>query len=110
MSTTTIRLPEDLKARIKKLAAAQGASVHGFMVDALSRAADQQERRLAFEAEAERRWKKLLKTGAYLATDDLHAYAGALARGEPLSPPKPGRMTADELAALRASARSLGDA
>ena len=65
MSTTTIRLPEELKARIDKLAAARGGTAHGFMVEALAQAADQSERQQAFEAEAQRRWKKMQRTGEY---------------------------------------------
>lgn len=110
MSTTTIRLPDELKIRIEKLAAARGATVHGFMVDALSQAAEQQERQQAFDAEVQQRWKALLRTGEYHSADDMRAYAMALARGEKPVRPVPRKMTADELARLQASAGRMGDA
>lgn len=44
MSTTTIRLPEELKAGIDKLAASAGKSTHAFMVEALGQSADLAER------------------------------------------------------------------
>lgn len=105
MSTTTIRLPEELKARVERLAAAAGGTVHAFMVEAIAEVAEQRERREVFLAEAERRWKKMQRTGEYLTHDDLRTYAMALARGEKPPRPVPRTMTPDELARVRASAR-----
>lgn len=105
MSTTTIRLPDELKARVERLAAASGSTVHGFMVEAITEAADQRERRDAFLAEAGRRFKHMQRTGEYLTHDDLRAYAMALAQGEKPAPPAPRVMTPAELARFRARAR-----
>ncbi|MCA0240381.1 MAG: ribbon-helix-helix protein, CopG family [Proteobacteria bacterium] len=55
MSTTTVRLPEELKSRIDRLAAADGKTAHAFMVDALARAAELRKRQLAFDAEVQQR-------------------------------------------------------
>ncbi|MBP6465871.1 MAG: DUF1778 domain-containing protein, partial [Rubrivivax sp.] len=63
MSTTTIRLPDELRERIERVASARGSSAHAFMVEAVARAAEQEEQRLDFEAEAERRFKRMLRTG-----------------------------------------------
>ena len=109
MSTTTIRLPDDLRERIDKVAAARGSSAHAFMVGAVARAAEQEEQRLDFEAEAERRFKRMLRTGEYHSLEAVRIYAMALARGEKPTPPVPSKMTPDELKRLRASARRLGD-
>ncbi len=109
MSTTTIRLPADLKARIEKLTAVSGTSTHAFMVEAIAEVATRMERRQDFEAEAQRRWKKMLRTGEYLTPDDVRGHALARARGESPAPPLPRKMTAEELARLRASARRMGD-
>ena len=105
MSTTTIRLPEALKARVERLAAASGGTVHGFMLEAIAEVADQRERREAFHAEADKRWKKMLRTGEYLAHDDLRNYAMALARGDKPEPPPVRVMEPAELVRLRARAR-----
>jgi len=104
-TTTTIRLPEDLKARIDRLAAARGSTVHGFMVEAIAEAANQLERREAFHAEAQRRFKKMLRTGDYLTHEDLRDYGMALARGEKPGRPPARKMDPVELVRLRASAR-----
>lgn len=105
MSTTTIRLPEALKARVERLAAASGGTTHAFILEAIAEVADQRERREAFHAEAERRWKRMQRTGEYLTHDDLRHYAQALARGDKPEPPTPRVMEPAELARLRSRAR-----
>ena len=105
MSTTTIRLPEALKARVERLAAASGGTVHGFMLEAIAEVADQRERHEAFHDEAERRWKKMLRTGEYITHEDLRDYAMALARGDKPDPPAVRAMEPAELARLRSRAR-----
>ncbi len=109
MSTTSIRLPDELRARIEALAAASGTSMHAFMLQAISEVTDRLERRQDFHAEAERRWKKMLSSGVYLTHVDLRDYALALARGENPEAPAPRKMNPEELARLRASARRMGD-
>ena len=89
MSTTTIRVPAELKARIESLAAASGKSTHAFMLDALSQAADALERQQAFEAEAAKRWAKYQRSGEYITLEDLRAYAGGLVAGKKAAKPKP---------------------
>jgi len=105
MSTTTLRLPDELRARLARLAEAQGTTSHALMVEMLAESAQQREARAAFEAEAERRWRKMVRTGEYLELDDLRGYAQALARGEQATAPTPRRMSKEEHAALKAAAR-----
>lgn len=87
MSTKTLRLPDDVQARIERLAAAQGKSAHALMVATLDEATAAMERRIEFEAEAARRLDEYRRTGEYYTLDDIRAYVLALARGE--RPPKP---------------------
>lgn len=65
MSTTTIRLPEELKARIAKAAERAGTSPHSFILEAIAEKTEQAERRADFYAEADRRWADFLETGEY---------------------------------------------
>src|SRR5690606_30325512 len=51
MSTTTIRLPEDLKARVAKAAEAAGTTSHNFILEAIAEKADLAERRVDFHAQ-----------------------------------------------------------
>jgi predicted transcriptional regulator len=108
VTTTTIRLPEALKARVERLAAASGGTVHAFMIEAITEIADQRERREAFHAEADKRWKRMARTGEYIAHEDLRAYAMALARGDKPEPPAVRVMEPAELARLRGRVRRAG--
>jgi predicted transcriptional regulator len=108
MSTTTLRLPADVKERIDRLAAAAGKTPHAFMVEALVDSTQALEQQRAFDAEVARRWAKLKRTGEYHTLDDVRSYLLAKARGE--SPPRPQlrRKSPEELKALRASDRRGG--
>ncbi|MBI3937042.1 MAG: ribbon-helix-helix protein, CopG family, partial [Betaproteobacteria bacterium] len=44
MSTTTIRLPQDLKERVARAAKRTGATAHGFILEAIREKAEQEER------------------------------------------------------------------
>ena len=43
MSTTTIRLPQDLKERITRAAERAGTTVHSFILEAIAEQAEQEE-------------------------------------------------------------------
>lgn len=105
MSTTTIRLPDELKARIEKLTAGSGSTAHAFMVGAIAEAAGRMERQQEFEAEAVRRLQHMQETGEYITLDDLRAHAQALAGKEAPAKPSPRRMGPQELERFRASMR-----
>ena len=109
MSTTTIRLPDDLKSRIERMAAS-GGSVHAFMLEAIAEVTDRVEQRLDFEAEAESRLQHMQETGEYLTLENLRTFAIALARGEKPARPEPRTMAQEELARFRASMRRSGRA
>jgi len=108
MSTTTIRLPDELRARVESVATASGSTAHAFMLEAIADATERMERRQDFVAEAERRLQHMQDTGEYLGLDDLRGYAMALARGEKPAKPKPHTMAAEELTRFRASMRRSG--
>ena len=54
MSTTTIRMPEELKARVAAAAKRCDTSTHGFILEAIAEKAAQEELRADFDAVAER--------------------------------------------------------
>ena len=63
MSATSLKLPDDLKRRIAKLAASTGQTPHAFMVDALAREAQRSELRQQFAAEAAESEREALGSG-----------------------------------------------
>lgn len=82
MSTTTIRIEDDLKARVAAAAQRAGKTTHAFIVDAIARTVEQVELESEFHRVADARWAKLLKTGKTVPWDDAKAYLEARARGE----------------------------
>ena len=87
MSTTTLRLPEEVKQRIERLASAQGKSAHALMIDTLDAGTAALERQLDFEAEAQQRLTEYHRTGEHHSLEDMRTYVLVRARGE--DPPKP---------------------
>lgn len=87
MSTTTIRLPEELKARVAEAARNAGASTHSFILEAIIEKTESEERRSEFHAEAQRRWVEFQRTGETVSWEEMKKYALGLARGE--NPPRP---------------------
>ncbi|RYF46628.1 MAG: DUF1778 domain-containing protein [Comamonadaceae bacterium] len=88
MSTTTIRLEDEMKSRINAAAAQVGKTAHAFILEALAQKVEQVEQDNAFHALADERWARIRATGKTVAWDDAKAYLTARAQGE--QPRKPG--------------------
>lgn len=94
MSTTTIRIDEELKARIAAAAARAGKSSHAFILEALSDTVEHSELDEKFHRIADRRWAALQRTGESVAWSDAKAYLQGRAAGKAAPRPaarKPGR-------------------
>lgn len=77
MSTTTIRLPDDLKARVTEAAKRAGTTAHGFILEAIAEKTARDERRADFEAEAEDRYVKIIGSGEAVSWTDMRDYLKA---------------------------------
>lgn len=82
MSTTTIRIEDDLKARVAAAAERAGKTAHAFIVEAIQQTVEQVELDEEFHRVADERWAKLLATGKTLPWDDAKAYLEARAQGD----------------------------
>lgn len=74
MPTTTIRLPEDLKARVAAAAKRAGTTPHGFILDAIAEKAEQAEHRAGFDAVAEDRYARIVATGETIPWREMRDY------------------------------------
>ena len=88
-ATTTLKLPEPLKARIAPLAEAAGKSPHAWMIEALEERVAQSEAYAAFMAEALEADDEMTETGEGYDADEVHAYLKAIVAGEKPAFPKP---------------------
>lgn len=88
MSTTTIRLPEDLKARITVAANRAGTTSHNFILEAIAEKAEHDERRASFHEQAEQRYANIIATGMTIPWADMQAYLEKRAAGKTAPRPK----------------------
>ncbi len=88
-SPTTLKLPEDLKARLAALAEAEGKTPHAYMVDSLQQVAERAERRREYLAAGERALAEYDRTGIAYAMEDVERYILAIAAGTKPVRPKP---------------------
>ena len=87
MSTTTIRLDDDLKARLAIAAERAGKTAHAFILDAVTETVARAEAEAAFHRLADERWAHLLDSGESVAWSDTKSWLEARARGERLARP-----------------------
>ena len=87
MTTTTIRIEDDLKTRVAAAAERAGKTAHAFILDAIEQTVEQLELDDDFHRVADERWAKVLATGKTVPWDDAKAYLEARARGERLRKP-----------------------
>jgi predicted transcriptional regulator len=80
--TTTIRIDDDLKARVAAAAEHAGKTAHAFILDAIARTVEQVELDEAFHRVADARWANLLATGTTVPWEDAKTWLAARARGE----------------------------
>lgn len=92
MSTTTIRIDDDLKARVAAAAERAGKTAHSFILDAIAQTVEQAERADAFHHEADERWAKIVSKGKTVGWDDLRSYLTARAAGNAPSKPRPRKL------------------
>lgn len=74
MSTTTIRLPEDLKARIAAAAKRAGTTPHSFILEAIAEKAELEERRADFSRVAEERYARIVASGKTIPWNEMRGY------------------------------------
>ena len=84
---TTVKLPEDTRARARAAAADAGLTMHAFLLTAVEGAVDQSEKRRAFFVEADAAEERLLRTGKGIPHAAVVAYFKARAEGK--NPPRP---------------------
>ena len=81
MTTTTIRLEDDLKARVAAAAEREGKTAHAFILDAIAQTVEQAELDEEFQRVAETRWTKVLATGKTVPWEDAKTYLETRALG-----------------------------
>jgi predicted transcriptional regulator len=74
MSTTTIRLPKDLKSRVAAAAERAGTTAHGFILEAIAEKTDREAQRADFLDAAEKRYAQIVASGKTIPWKKMRAY------------------------------------
>lgn len=81
MSTTTIRLPLDLRERVAAAAERAGTSSHNYILEAIAERARYDDARRDFEVTAEERFAGIVATGKSIPWKDMRRYLEVRASG-----------------------------
>lgn len=81
MSTTTIRLPDELKARLARLAKGAGITPHAFILQAIEERTEQADAEAEFHRLALQRWAEFKRTGEAISQEEMRRYVNQLAAG-----------------------------
>jgi predicted transcriptional regulator len=87
MTTTTIRLPEELKERVARAAQRTGTTSHSFILDAIAQSVEEDERRGEFHAAAEQRYAQIVASGKTISWQEMRSYLEDRVAGK--KPPLP---------------------
>ena len=88
---TTLKLPEELKSRIARLAKQSKKSAHSLMIEALEREVSREERMQAFVREALAADAEIEAGVEVYRAEDVHDWLDRLASKRKAAPPKPWR-------------------
>ena len=92
MPTTTIRLPEDLKARVAAAAERVGKTSHSFILEAIAEKAEQEEQRSDFDDLAEKRFADIVASGKTIPWGEMRSYLENRLAGKAARRPLPKKL------------------
>jgi predicted transcriptional regulator len=84
----SLRIPEEVKKRVARLARTQDVTPHGFMLAAIREKVEADEARAAFHAEAKRRLARMKKAGTGIPAEEVFEYLRHRAEGKMAERPK----------------------
>ena len=82
-----IKIDEDIKARVKRLADARQRTSHWLMREAIVQYVDREEKREAFRQDALKTWIDFRENGLHVTADEADAWMGQLEQGNDVEPP-----------------------
>jgi len=88
-SPTTLKLPDDLRARLAGRQEPVGKTAHAYMVDALKEKADRADRRREYLATGAAELEEYKRTGIAYAMEDVERYILGVAAGKKPKRPRP---------------------
>ncbi len=88
---TTLKVPDDLRARLAAQAEAEGKSAHAYMLEALKEKADRADRRREYLSAGAAALGEYERSGIAYAMEDVEQYILGIAAGRKPTRPKPAK-------------------
>ena len=82
-----VKIDEDIKARVKRLAEARHRTAHWLMREAITQYVDREEKREAFRQDTLKAWEEYRTTGLHVTADEVDAWLAQLEQGNDIEPP-----------------------
>jgi predicted transcriptional regulator len=87
MAITTLKLSDELKARVAKLVDGTDKSAHAFMIEAIANETQRAELRRRFVADALAAEREVIRSGKTYAAEEVFAFVEAKAKGKRIRKP-----------------------
>lgn len=85
---TTLKIDENTRERLKRLADARGRTPHWLMLDAIHQYVDREESRERLRQDARKAWEEYRLTGLHVTAEEADAWLAGLESGEDAEPPE----------------------
>ena len=83
-----IKINDDIKARVKRLADARQRTPHWLMREAITQYVDREEKREAFRQDTLKSWEAFRANGLHVTADEADAWMARLEKGHDVEPPE----------------------
>lgn len=87
VQSTTIKIDQSIKDRVKRLADARHRTPHRVMLDAIREYVEREEKREAFRQDGIRAWNEYQATGLHVTHENADAWLAKLGEGQDVEPP-----------------------
>jgi len=87
VQSTTIKIDQSTKDRVKRLADARHRTPHRVMLDAIREYVEREEKREAFRQDGIRAWDEYQATGLHVTQESVDAWLAKLGEGQDVDPP-----------------------
>lgn len=88
VSPVAIKIDDDIKARVKRLAEARHRTSHWLMREAIHQYVEREERREAFRQDTLKAWEDYRTTGLHATDSEVDAWLAQLDQGNDIEPPE----------------------
>lgn len=93
MTATTLRpvaikIDDDTKVRVKRLAEARHRTAHWLMREAITQYVEREEKREAFRQDTLKAWEEYRATGLHVTAVEADAWLAQLEQGKDIEPPE----------------------